>query len=90
MARPGPGISPIPSLRELSHAEQGLGAGPHSGLKGLKLMPRTFSRGCAGRVPKMLPAVETWRRLGGTPLGEAVLCGQRGLSPAVAAAQLGR
>lgn len=34
----------------------------------------------------MLLTLETWRRLEGTLLGEAVVCGQRGLSPAATAA----
>lgn len=34
----------------------------------------------------MLLTLETWRRLGGTLLGEAVVCGQKELSPEVTAA----
>lgn len=66
-------------LRVLSQVVQGAGAGLDSGLQGLKLMPRTLSRGCGGRTPKMLLTMEAWR-LGGTLLGDAVVCEQMTVS----------
>ena len=65
-------------LRVLSQAVQGAGAGLDSGLYGLKLMPRTLSRGFRGRALKMLLTGAAWR-LGGTLLGDAVVCKQRRL-----------